>query len=174
MLKIDYFLTSYNTIGLSDNLGMQNYPFDHKGIHKMTINNLITSIPKIPRFDSLFILNSRREVIPEPDVIKWGKWMETANTHLLRVVGKDQIGPFLVSTIFLGINHSINPARPLCFESMVFDSAGNYLRPERYYTWAEAKKGHENLCDDCRQRAADQEAGLEIFKQITASDLSGQ
>ena len=72
------------------------------------------------------------------------------------------IGPYLVSTIFLGIDHDFahpfgvpNPS-PLIFETMIFDCSREEKGPffsstfyppfgfqRRYRTWDEAKAGHE-------------------------------
>lgn len=79
-----------------------------------------------------------------------------------KIVKKDTYGPFFVSTVWLGLDHSFSwlPAdqivNPLIFETMIFCSDGsNELGDyqERYSTEEEALEGHEKAC----QLAAQQE-----------------
>lgn len=51
-----------------------------------------------------------------------------------------------VSTIFLGINHSLDrESLPVLFETMIFGGKNNYYQ-DRYCTWDEAITGHEIAC----------------------------
>lgn len=80
--------------------------------------------------------------VPCPDLLAWGRWMQTANRRIARTrVGDDRE----VSTVFLGLNHNFAAGPPLLYETMVFDGGGPYVdspRMERYATWAEAVRGH--------------------------------
>lgn len=58
-----------------------------------------------------------------------------------RRVGRDQIGPFLVSTVFLGIDHGHGAGAPLFFETMIFGPLGD-VYCDRRSTWAEAEEEH--------------------------------
>lgn len=66
-----------------------------------------------------------------------------------------------ISTVFLGLDHAFDQARPLLFESMVFsdgsedDEAGDEERQERYSTWAEAEAGHAALVEEYSRGARD-------------------
>ena len=51
--------------------------------------------------DMLYVLEKRNPK-PEPDVVKWGEWYETAD----RQVCLDKVGETTVSTVFLGMNHA--------------------------------------------------------------------
>jgi hypothetical protein len=57
----------------------------------------------------------------------------------------------LISTVFLGLNHSWDDAAPpVLFETMIFDcpSLPEYDEfQERYNTWYEAEAGHDKLVD---------------------------
>lgn len=71
-----------------------------------------------------YILNSEKEVVSLPwsETLTWGQWMEEARAKGLRVVGQDRVGRYLVSTVFLGVDHRfIGGGPPLVFETMVFD-----------------------------------------------------
>lgn len=80
------------------------------------------------------------------DAESWGLWIESnPNRH----VGNDEIGDFLVSTVFLTTNHNwgFTDPRPVLFETMIFrkNAAGEYKSDnyqERFCTWKEAEVGH--------------------------------
>lgn len=76
---------------------------------------------------------------------EWRADMETAD----RTVAKTEVGSFLVSTVWLGLNHGFGGGPPIIFETMVFEAerGGDGLREcldwqERYSTEAEALEGH--------------------------------
>ena len=85
-----------------------------------------------------YILKGHRPVI-EKDLLKWGRWFETANRH----VGDNAIGEVRVSTVFLGLDHSFSFGRnkPILFETMIFGGRYNDFQ-KRYATWEEAEVGH--------------------------------
>ena len=90
--------------------------------------------------------------VPEADLLKWGKWMETSNRIVKKDIATvkfegDNLGEVRVSTVFLGLNHSfLEEAEPLLFETMVF---GGPLDQEmdRCSTWEGAEKMHELMCE---------------------------
>lgn len=93
-------------------------------------------------------LDENRQVIPvdismaEADaaqkIVAWA----TARSDAGRVVRCDHIDGTLVSTVFLGIDHSIwGDGPPEVFETMVFAPRRRWLF-QRYATWAEALEGH--------------------------------
>jgi hypothetical protein len=57
---------------------------------------------------------------------EWAKWFETAD----RVVKKDTINGVVVSTVFLGLDHS-----PGQREARVKDTGADARRPHRCLTW---------------------------------------
>ncbi len=88
-----------------------------------------------------FILEGR-EPIPEPDLLKWAKWMEEST----RVVKQTELDKeVLVSTVFLGLDQAFDDGEPpVLFETLVFggDHDGE---TERYLSWEEAERGHEEM-----------------------------
>ena len=70
-----------------------------------------------------------------------------------RRVGLDQLGPYVVSTVFLMINHGFG-GRPLFFETMIESLKGeegvfqNFQR--RYETYEEALAGHQDTVEKVR------------------------
>ena len=100
-----------------------------------------------------YILDGKA-VRPEPDLLKWAEWFETAN----RIVRKDRatvsvagkaVGFVDVSTVFLGFDHRIGEGPPLLFETMIF---GGPLDQEqdRCSTWEAAEKMHEKMVERVR------------------------
>jgi hypothetical protein len=79
--------------------------------------------------------------VPEPDGIKWANWLERAFADNSRVVGQDHIGGIFISTVFLGLDHSLGGPHPMLFETMVF-RGGNGDECMRCETWDEAEKQH--------------------------------
>ena len=73
------------------------------------------------------------------DIIKWGKWFETANRHVAKTRLPNKV---TVSTVFLGLDHSFGEGTPILFETMIFGGKHNDYQ-ERYATWGEAEVGHQ-------------------------------
>lgn len=86
-----------------------------------------------------------RKAVKEPDLLKWGRWLETAD----RIVGQTEIGESRVSTVFLGLDHAYGGGEPLLFETMVFDGALDGEQ-ERCTTWEQAEEMHERMCEQVR------------------------
>jgi hypothetical protein len=84
-----------------------------------------------------------REPVRVYDVLVWAKWFEKAPRH----VGRTEIRPgVVVSTVFLGIDHSFGFGPPLLFETMVFrDDHGD--EEERCSTWEQAEEQHKCVCE---------------------------
>lgn len=57
------------------------------------------------------------------------------------------VGPYHISTVFLGIDHGFTvEGPPILFETMVFcQGSRSDLEMERYATWAEAVEGHNQM-----------------------------
>lgn len=77
-------------------------------------------------------------------LMEWATWFDKAE----RWVARDTIGDSVVSTIFLGCDHSFGDP-PLLFETMVFGGALDQ-EMDRYRTWEEAELGHQNMVDRVR------------------------
>jgi hypothetical protein len=55
--------------------------------------------------------------VPCEDLLTWGRWLEDSQQ---RVVKQEDVGPFWVSTVFLGLDHNWGDGPPLLFETMIF------------------------------------------------------
>lgn len=84
-------------------------------------------------------------------LLRWAAWYEdpenrrVALTHLAILPGLPGLpGSVRVSTIFIGIDHSLGLSEPLLFETMIF--GGELDRQvERYTTLDDARAGHEHI-----------------------------
>jgi hypothetical protein len=97
-----------------------------------------------------YILVEKEPVVID-DLFAWADWMETAD----RQIALDKFEGFIVSTVFLGLDHSFDITDvPVLFETMVFFEDKNHplyeewdLYQERYATWDEAEKGHAGIAE---------------------------
>jgi len=88
--------------------------------------------------------------IPENDLMKWGGWMQTAN----RTVAKTKIGKSIISTVFLGLDHSFGGPRPLLYETMIFWGPMDQ-EVDRYPTRECAEEGHLLMVRRAKELAND-------------------
>lgn len=61
------------------------------------------------------------------------------------VLACTEIESYLISTVWLGINHNFLDGPPLIFETMVFDENHHDVAINRYATEEEALEGHETM-----------------------------
>jgi len=86
--------------------------------------------------DQKYILDGHTPV--PVDLMTWALWFQNEN----RIVAKTEVRPgIVVSTVFIGIDHSFGHGKPLLFETMVFSDYGGDDEV-RYSTWDEAVAGH--------------------------------
>lgn len=89
-----------------------------------------------------YILNAAGDPIPEPDLMTWARWFETAD----RTVARDELpGDVTVSTVFLGINHGFGRGLQL-FETMIFGGPLDETQ-DRYATRQAAINGHAHYVE---------------------------
>jgi hypothetical protein len=91
-----------------------------------------------------YILKGKK-VVPVNTVQEWGAYFETSD----RIIGKDIVRGYRVSTVFLGLDHSFGGGPPLLFETMIFDDKGTdvFGYQERYSTYKGAEQGHKAAID---------------------------
>lgn len=88
------------------------------------------------------------------DLFEWARWFEDSCGDERRRVGQTYLadGAVMVSTVFLGLDHSFREGPPVLWETMVFvevDPAPPNLKAlaeshvERYTSWEAARAGHE-------------------------------
>lgn len=72
-----------------------------------------------------YTLNEQGEPVYEPDLMTWARWFEA--NFLKRRVAWTEVGPYKVSTVFLGIDHAFGSEVPILWEAMVFGPADDKL-----------------------------------------------
>lgn len=116
-----------------------------------------------PKRLGMFILDENQSPILADSTLHWGEWYQNAGER--RRVGRDVVGQYEVSTVFLGLDHNWSERGwPVLFETMVFrlgedgDRDRNASdddeldgRMERYRTWSEAEAGHARMIDEVKQ-----------------------
>ncbi|MBN9293756.1 MAG: hypothetical protein J0G96_07245 [Flavobacteriia bacterium] len=78
--------------------------------------------------------------------IEWAQWHAKIEN---RIVKKTMIQGVEVSTVFLGIDHSLSfkeDEAPILFETMIFGGEHSGYQ-ERYSTWDESVIGHQRACE---------------------------
>ena len=82
------------------------------------------------------------------DMLEWGEWFARKRDESFiqggkRVARTELAGGILISTVFLGLDHSFSHSGPpVLFETMIFGGPHNDYQ-ERYTTLADAQQGHE-------------------------------
>ena len=78
-------------------------------------------------------------------------WAKLHNVNEYVRVGSDEIGPYWVSTVWIGINHRfLGGAPPLIYETMVFKGDESDLDCVRYSTLDQAIEGHRRMVEEVR------------------------
>ena len=88
-----------------------------------------------------YILDGKTPVLC--DLMTWAEWFETPGN---RTVAKTKIADVLISTVFLGLDHSWGEGPPILFETMIFGGKLDQEQ-ERYSTWDEAEEGHKQMVE---------------------------
>lgn len=96
-----------------------------------------------------------RQPVRCSDPLQWALWFQNND----RRVRQTRVGPYEVSTIFLGLDHSWRKGPPVLFETMVFitDMKDEYGLPKtadyqrRCCTWSEAEQMHERAIQEMRE-----------------------
>lgn len=92
-----------------------------------------------------YILDALGEPVPEPDLLKWARWLETAD----RTVARDELPDGrVVSTVFLSLDHSWSDEpthKPVLWETALFDRDGHVADMWRYDSKQAAIDGHARV-----------------------------
>jgi hypothetical protein len=96
-----------------------------------------------------YILDDNGNPQPEPDLMKWAMWFETANRRVAETV----IGKTRVSTVFLGLDHSFSSPSPVLWETMVFGGTLDQEQNRCSGSKEQAEAMHQDMVD--RVKAVD-------------------
>lgn len=89
-----------------------------------------------------YILDNNNNPVAKP-VFEAAQWLED-NDHR-RTLKRDEIGDILVSTVFLGLDHSFpwnEDKTPVLWETMIFGGEHDQYQ-ERYTSHKDALEGHK-------------------------------
>jgi hypothetical protein len=91
----------------------------------------------------------------EGKVPKRGQTLEHAKQYMehpeLKIVGRTVVDDCVVSTVFLERDHNWGMGPPILFETMVFKGDLHDSYCDRYVTWEEAEKGHEEVVEKVKE-----------------------
>ncbi len=86
------------------------------------------------------------------DMLTWAKWIEKIDNR--KVALTEINNKCEVSTIFLGLDHNwFGDGPPILFETMIFGGPLN-REGQRYATWEQAERGHEEWVVQARKACA--------------------
>lgn len=90
-----------------------------------------------------YVLDMDKNPVKCDDLFEWSEWMDDdKNTR----VAKTEKGGIWVSTVFLGLDHSMGGKTPVLFETMIFGGQDNEYQT-RCATYPEAVAMHKKACD---------------------------
>jgi len=92
----------------------------------------------------LYRLDGQTPVAMEDDNLsEWGRSFEKGD----RIVKREYVGPYHVSTVFLAIDHNFAmEGPPILFETMIFSDGAAVDYQDRCSTWDEALEMHRRRC----------------------------
>lgn len=103
--------------------------------------------------------------------MSWIEWVNDVyeGDRDLKRVAQTTFGPWWISTVWLGLNHSFSDRHPpLIFETMVFHGGWDDFWTERYSTIQEAFQGHDRIVESVIVVVQAEGKALDL-KAITAS-----
>ena len=113
-----------------------------------------------------YVLDERGDAVPETNLLKWGKWLETHD----RRVAVTRFAWGMVSTVFLGLDHNFNPMddpltyKPVLWETMAFGGPLDQ-KQWRYDSREAALAGHREMVEQCKARAQSEDDRIAMEMQ---------
>lgn len=91
-----------------------------------------------------YILSASGDPVPESDVMTWAIWFSEHSND--RQIARTELpNGSVVSTVFLGLDHSFGGREPQLYETMIFGGPLDETQ-DRYATRQAAINGHEHYC----------------------------
>jgi hypothetical protein len=89
---------------------------------------------------SMFYVLRNRLAVPVDSVEEWGRQFETTDRRVI----VEEIGAYIISTVFVGVDHLFGGELPLIFETIIFPTGTvDEIYCDRCGTWQEAVDMHE-------------------------------
>lgn len=96
-----------------------------------------------------YLLDANLRPVRCDDLLTWAQGMDDSRRRSL-LQDSPHYG-VLVSTVFLGINHSWSGGEPILFETMVFGDPDYDELQLRYASWEQATRGHQLVLNHVRE-----------------------
>lgn len=97
-----------------------------------------------------YILDSNGEPLACEDIMQWGNWFETADRRVaVTAIDDPRIDSdvsYLVSTVFLGVDHRHFNGPPILWETMVFRGREGLWFDRCGGSREQAEAMHQNVC----------------------------
>ena len=98
-----------------------------------------------------YVLDDADRPVQCPDVEVWTRWMESSVRQ--RSIARHHLGPFLICTTFMGVDHPVSDEDPpLLYETVILEVDGRTDLPNpfeeetwRWYDRREAQYGHREV-----------------------------
>ncbi len=87
-----------------------------------------------------YILDDQGNAVPAPSLEAWGEFFEQRDKRRL---ARDEVGDIVISTVFLGLDHSWGQGPPVLWETMIFGGKHDEYQ-ERYTSRDDALAGHRH------------------------------
>lgn len=89
-----------------------------------------------------YILDDAGRPTPEPDLVRWAMWYETAQRKVAETHVEQGVR---VSTVFLGLDHQYDEGAPILWETMVFGGPYNEAQERCAGSREQAEAMHEAM-----------------------------
>ena len=117
-----------------------------------------------------YVLDDQNKPVLEPDTLRWGRWLQ--ENWERRNVAQHEVGGYLISTVFLGLDHGFtDQGPPVLWETLVGyyvdTSLGTGLHENELYrhtSHRQAHQAHHELVDRLTRQAAEASALLDRVK----------
>lgn len=111
-----------------------------------------------------YILDENSNPVLCDNPTEWGQWFETGE----RRVRVTQVGNVIVSTVFLGLDHSFanRHGDPILYETMIFRLDGDKEDSVRWNTREDSIKGHEMMVRSMYKKQTDERGQPCIVQQF--------
>jgi hypothetical protein len=93
-----------------------------------------------------YILNDDGEPEPCEDFVQWGMWFETASRRVAIATFAYKEYQFVISTVFLGMDHKHFSGPPILWETMVFRDNEALWFDRCGGSREQAEAMHEDVC----------------------------
>lgn len=96
-------------------------------------------------------------------------WTKLFHDRKYQIIKQTRVEDWVVSTVWLGINHAFGGGPPIIFETLILDDSQGEVDGTRYSTEDQALKGHKRFVQQARNRKRPLD---EIVKAVTKKEAN--